>query len=75
MHVDCDLEICKDRDPKGLYRKALDNEIPEFTGISAPYEPPENPELLLQTHVLSVEECVDRIIALLVTQGIMKDMS
>lgn len=75
VHVDCDLEICKDRDPKGLYRKALDNEIPEFTGISAPYEPPENPELLLQTHVLSVEECVDRIIAMLVMQGIMKNIS
>ncbi len=75
VHVDCDLEICKDRDPKGLYRKALDDEILDFTGISAPYEPPENPELLLQTHVLSVEECVDRIVAMLVTQGIIQDIS
>ena len=70
VHVDCDLEICKERDPKGLYEKALDGEIREFTGVSAPYEPPEHPELRLRTDALSVEECVDRIAAMLAAQGI-----
>ena len=70
VHVDCDLELCKERDPKGLYKKALDNEIRDFTGISAPYEAPENPEIRLQTDALPLEECVDRIVAMLAAQGI-----
>lgn len=49
IFVDCDLEVCEQRDPKGLYKKARAGEIKEFTGISAPYEEPENPELVINT--------------------------
>ncbi len=49
IYVEADLETCEERDPKGLYKKARAGEIKEFTGISAPYEPPENPELVVNT--------------------------
>lgn len=49
VYVECDLEVCEQRDPKGLYKKARAGEIPEFTGISAPYEPPLHPELVINT--------------------------
>lgn len=49
VYVECDLEVCEQRDPKGLYKKARAGEIEEFTGISAPYEAPENPELRINT--------------------------
>jgi len=54
--VDASLETCESRDVKGLYKKARAGEIPEFTGISAPYEAPEKPELVLDTNTQSVEE-------------------
>lgn len=59
VFVDCNLEVCKTRDPKGLYAKALRDEIPHFTGISSPYEIPQNPEIHLQTHLQSAEQCKD----------------
>ncbi|MGH1366160.1 MAG: adenylyl-sulfate kinase [Calditrichia bacterium] len=49
IHVSTDLSVCEDRDPKGLYKKARSGEIPNFTGISAPYEAPEKPEMVLDT--------------------------
>jgi adenylylsulfate kinase len=49
IYVKCDLEVCEQRDPKGLYKKARAGEIPEFTGISAPYEEPLHPELIIDT--------------------------
>lgn len=49
VYVECDLEVCEERDPKGLYKKARAGEIPNFTGISAPYEAPEKPELVINT--------------------------
>jgi adenylylsulfate kinase len=49
VYVECDLEVCEQRDPKGLYKKARAGEIKEFTGIDAPYEEPENPELVVNT--------------------------
>lgn len=52
------LEVCEQRDPKGLYAKARAGTIPEFTGISAPYEPPLTPEVTLDTGALTVDECV-----------------
>lgn len=64
------LEVCEERDPKGLYKKARAGEIPEFTGISAPYEAPEKPELTLATHEESLEESTRRVLDLLVEQGI-----
>ena len=65
VYVSADLKTCEQRDPKGLYKKARAGEIPQFTGISAPYEAPENPALSIETDKLSVEECVDKIIAAL----------
>ncbi len=62
VFVKCTVDTCKDRDPKGLYKKAISGEIPEFTGISSPYEEPESPEIVLDTDVLSVDECRDKIL-------------
>ncbi len=56
IHLTASLEVCERRDPKGLYKKARRGEIPEFTGISAPYESPDRPELAIDTGTLSVEE-------------------
>ncbi|KKB34724.1 adenylyl-sulfate kinase [Bacillus thermotolerans] len=63
VFVSCPIEECEARDPKGLYKKARKGEIPEFTGISSPYEAPEKPELVLETDRFSVEECVDQLIS------------
>ena len=57
VYVNCPLEVCERRDPKGMYARARRGEIPEFTGISAPYEPPEAPEIELRTDLMSVEQC------------------
>jgi len=70
IYVKAPLEVCEKRDPKGLYKKARRGEIKEFTGISAPYEEPENPEIILETDKLSVEESVDTIIKYLENSGI-----
>jgi len=65
IYLDCSLDACRFRDPKGLYKKADAGEIPEFTGVSAPYEPPLKPELALKTDELSESEAVERVIAFL----------
>ena len=65
VFVDAPLEVCESRDAKGLYRKARSGEISEFTGISSPYEEPEEPLVVVDTQRLSVLECVDRILAAL----------
>jgi len=62
VFVDCPIEVCEQRDPKGVYLKAREGVIKEFTGISAPYEAPESPEIHLYTDQMSVEECVDFIL-------------
>jgi bifunctional enzyme CysN/CysC len=59
VYLDPGLEACERRDPKGLYKKARAGEIPQFTGISAPYEEPEHPELRLNTAELDIIACVD----------------
>ena len=66
----CSLELCEERDPKGLYAKARSGKISDFTGIDSPYEEPLDAELVLDTGELSVEECVNRVIALLEESGI-----
>ena len=71
IHVDVDLETAKARDPKGLYAKAERGEIRHFTGISAPYEPPTNPELRIDTRGLDVEASVDRLMRLLEQAGLL----
>jgi adenylylsulfate kinase len=67
--VDASLETCESRDVKGLYQKARAGEIPEFTGISAPYEAPEKPELVLDTNTQSIEESVAQLVAYLEKGG------
>jgi bifunctional enzyme CysN/CysC len=63
IYIQAPLEICEQRDPKGLYRRARTGEIKEFTGISSPYEPPDNPELAVRTDLLSVDECLSELSA------------
>ncbi len=65
VYVRCPLNICEERDPKGLYKKARAGELKEFTGVDDPYEEPENPEIVLFTETETQEECVSRIIAYL----------
>lgn len=62
VYVECPLEECEKRDPKGLYKKARSGEIRDFTGIDSPYESPANPELTINTNTQSVEECVQTVI-------------
>jgi len=62
VFVDAPLELCESRDAKGLYKKARSGEISEFTGISSPYEPPEDPDILLNTQKMSVMDCVLKIL-------------
>lgn len=62
VYTKCSVEECENRDPKGLYKKARSGEIPEFTGISAPYEAPDHPEIILDTEHESIEQSVDRVI-------------
>ncbi len=66
IFVDTPLKECIKRDPKGLYKKALNKEITEFTGIDSPYEPPENPDVRIKTLEQSVEEAGDFIISYLI---------
>lgn len=61
VFVDAPLEVCEQRDVKGLYRKARAGAINDFTGISSPYQAPENPDIVLQTHKLSVEESIQKL--------------
>lgn len=70
VFCDASIETCEKRDTKGLYKKARAGEIPEFTGISAPYEAPEKPELVLKTGQESLEESTRRVLDLLISHGI-----
>lgn len=64
------VETCEQRDPKGLYKKARAGQIPEFTGISAPYEAPDHPELILNTGEETLEESTKKVLELLSSRGI-----
>jgi adenylylsulfate kinase len=72
IYCRCSLEVCEQRDVKGLYKRARAGEILEFTGISSPYEEPENPELVVETDRSSLEECTAKVLALLRTRGIVR---
>lgn len=65
VYLEASLHECQRRDTKGLYRKALEGKIKDFTGISSPYEPPENPDMHLHTDLQSLEQCVLKMQALL----------
>jgi adenylylsulfate kinase len=69
VFVDASLETCESRDPKGLYKKARTGEISNFTGISSPYEPPVNPELVLDSNNLSPPELAGQVVDLLLKLG------
>jgi adenylylsulfate kinase len=70
IYCHCPLEVCEQRDVKGLYAKARQGLIKDFTGISSPYEAPENPELSIDTGRLPLEGCVERVLALLQDRGV-----
>jgi adenylylsulfate kinase len=72
VFVDCPVEVCEQRDVKGLYKKARAGEIKEFTGISAPYEAPSKPEMVIETSGQSVEKSALQILAYLERQGIIR---
>lgn len=72
VHVSTPIETCESRDRKGLYAKARAGLIPEFTGVSDPYEVPEKPEVVLDTTALTVDEAVDRILLKLAQDGYLK---
>ena len=65
VFVDTPIEVCEERDPKGLYKLAREGKLPNFTGISSPYEPPDNPELILNTHQMSQEENLKQLLSVL----------
>ncbi len=69
VYVKCPVEVCEGRDVKGLYKKARDGIIENFTGISDPYQEPEEPELVLETDRETIEESVDKVISYLENKG------
>lgn len=69
VYVSAPLEVCEERDVKGLYKRARSGEIKQFTGISDPYEPPLNPEVNCETHKETLDESVDKVLAKLEEMG------
>lgn len=69
VYIDVPVEVAEQRDPKGLYKKAREGVIKEFTGISAPYEAPEKPEIHIRSHEVGIKEAVAQIIKYLEGKG------
>lgn len=74
IFCDASLEVCEQRDVKGLYRRARTGEVKEFTGISSPYETPMNPDLTINTGSLPLDECVEQVLAALQARGIIPNL-
>jgi bifunctional enzyme CysN/CysC len=72
VHVDTPLEVAEERDPKGLYAKARQGQLANFTGISSPYEPPEHPEVRIDTTARTAETAADDVIAELRARGVIR---
>jgi adenylylsulfate kinase len=70
IYVKCPLEVCEQRDVKGLYGKARRGVVKQFTGIDDPYEEPENPEIVLETDQVNLEQCVEGILNCLEARGL-----
>lgn len=70
IYVDCPLEVCEQRDVKGLYKLARSGKIKNYTGISSPYEVPDHPDLILNTNIYSLNECVTKVMDSFFTQEI-----
>lgn len=64
VYCDCPLHICEERDIKGIYKKARQGLIKDFTGISSPYEPPQSPDIVLQTNSQTIDACIDQLMHL-----------
>lgn len=75
IYVKCSIAECEKRDPKGIYKKAKAGQVKEFTGISAPYEEPESPELIIETGTMTPESSIDRIMTYLAEKGYMKEQA
>ncbi|MFB6192794.1 MAG: adenylyl-sulfate kinase [Candidatus Nanohaloarchaea archaeon] len=73
VHADCSVETCKERDPKGLYRKAEEGKIENFTGVNHPYEEPEDPEVYIDTENDSPEECAEKVVDYLEKEGLLEE--
>ncbi len=73
VFVDCPLEVCESRDVKGLYKLAREGKIKDYTGISAPYERPEAPDLVIESHRHSLDECVDQVLRFIYSKGLVKE--
>jgi len=71
-YIKCALDVCEERDVKGMYKKARNNEIKSFTGIDDPYDVPKNPELVIETENKSLDENVEQILTHLKTEGYLK---
>lgn len=71
IYCRCPLEVCEDRDVKGLYRRARAGQIPEFTGLTSPYEEPERPALSVDTATVPLGACVDEVVKLLIEHEVM----
>ncbi len=70
IYCAADLNICEERDPKGLYAKARAGEIKDFTGISSPYEEPESPEIYIDTGLMDLDQCIDLVLKELVAKQV-----
>jgi bifunctional enzyme CysN/CysC len=75
VYVKAPLEVCELRDPKGLYAKSRAGRLPNFTGIDSPYEPPDNPDLVLDTASTAADDLARRVMALLEARGIVPPAS
>jgi adenylylsulfate kinase len=73
VYVKCPVSVCETRDVKGMYKKARAGLIEEFTGISSPYEEPENPDIVVDTAQETVEACVSKVIAGIYARGVVRD--
>jgi bifunctional enzyme CysN/CysC len=71
IYMDTPLEICEARDPKGLYKKARAGQLKNFTGLDSPYEPPENPDIILPGAKATPSELVDRVLAKMRERGVL----
>lgn len=73
VFVQCDLAVCERRDPKGIYKKVRKGEIKNFTGISAPYEEPEHPEIIIDTAGNSIDACLQMLLDYLIRNGYIEE--
>jgi len=73
VFVKCSIDECERRDPKGMYKKAKAGQVKEFTGISAPYEEPKNPEVVLETDKMTLGECIERLVGYLVESDYLRN--